>query len=251
MGLRPARIEEAPGRAEKEGVSCTPGVFLGNIRLRGRSGDNRGSFAFAPASRARAADRRISDSGADLTQKGFEGSTGAHYNYFRDYDPAIGRYVESDPIGLEGGLNTYSYVAGNPVRLSDPSGLQVPPVGVGGIGGASAGGAAAAGGTWWGSQGGSGSRAWDGSDSWGGSNNSCPQECPECKPYAAGTIGYIGPHLDHDHYPIGRPHINLFVVRQRKSDCKCFWNKANPDVASPPPRPGWVDLNSGFPLLTP
>ncbi|MDM1022265.1 RHS repeat-associated core domain-containing protein [Acinetobacter sp. VNK23] len=34
------------------------------------------------------------------------------YNYFRDYDPITGRYVESDPVGLDGGLNTYGYVGG-------------------------------------------------------------------------------------------------------------------------------------------
>lgn len=44
-------------------------------------------------------------------------------NYFRDYDPAIGRYVESDPIGLDGGLNPYLYVDGNPLRYVDPTGL--------------------------------------------------------------------------------------------------------------------------------
>lgn len=51
--------------------------------------------------------------------------TGLHYNGFRDYDPKIGRYIESDPIGLGGGLNTYGYVEGNPISKVDIKGLDV------------------------------------------------------------------------------------------------------------------------------
>ena len=53
----------------------------------------------------------------------FDAASGLNYNYFRDYDPSTGRYVESDPIGLMGGINTYAYVRGRPLGLSDRLGL--------------------------------------------------------------------------------------------------------------------------------
>ena len=69
------------------------------------------------------------------------------YNYFRTYDPATGRYLESDPIGLDGGLNTYRYAEANPLSYIDPDGRLAwfgIPIYYWAVGGG-----AAAAGAWW------------------------------------------------------------------------------------------------------
>jgi RHS repeat-associated protein len=53
----------------------------------------------------------------------FDTETGLHQNYFRDYDPKTGRYIQADPLGLEGGVNPYGYVSANPLSAIDPFGL--------------------------------------------------------------------------------------------------------------------------------
>ena len=53
----------------------------------------------------------------------YDQETGLHYNYFRYYDPSIGRYITSDSTGLSAGLNTYVYVFSNPIVSYDPYGL--------------------------------------------------------------------------------------------------------------------------------
>ncbi|EJT9341406.1 RHS domain-containing protein, partial [Salmonella enterica] len=72
----------------------------------------------------------ISNSGAYFHQplrlpgQYFDDETGLHYNLFRYYAPECGRFVSQDPIGLNGGINLYSY-APNPLSWIDPLGLDV------------------------------------------------------------------------------------------------------------------------------
>ncbi|PRC90615.1 RHS repeat-associated core domain-containing protein [Solimicrobium silvestre] len=61
--------------------------------------------------------------GESASGSSLDAETNLHYNAYRDYDPTTGRYVESDPIGLTGGISTYGYVSGNPLASSDPQGL--------------------------------------------------------------------------------------------------------------------------------
>jgi len=53
----------------------------------------------------------------------YDAETGLHYNIMRDYSPQIGRYMEPDPIGLAGGINTFAYVENSPVNWIDLWGL--------------------------------------------------------------------------------------------------------------------------------
>lgn len=53
----------------------------------------------------------------------YDQEDGLNYNYYRDYEPATGRYAQSDPSGLSGGISTYSYVKSNPLDSTDPMGL--------------------------------------------------------------------------------------------------------------------------------
>ena len=53
----------------------------------------------------------------------FDAETGLHQNYYREYDPQLGRYTTPDPMGLAGGMNPYAYVNSNPLTRTDPLGL--------------------------------------------------------------------------------------------------------------------------------
>jgi RHS repeat-associated protein len=71
---------------------------------------------------------KIADTTAHLESRGWidqrqDDETGLTYLHARYYDPELGVFISSDPIGAQGGLNSYLYSTGDPINLSDPSGL--------------------------------------------------------------------------------------------------------------------------------
>ncbi len=57
----------------------------------------------------------------------YDAETGLHYNYYRNHNPAIGRYIEADPLALAGGINPFIYVTNSPLNFADPQGLYPEP----------------------------------------------------------------------------------------------------------------------------
>jgi RHS repeat-associated protein len=162
----------------------------------------------------------------------YDQESNLHYNYHRDYDPRIGRYVQSDPIGLNGGVNTYAYVGGNPLLYSDPSGLN-PAVGC--LAGAWAGplgcGVGASIGT--AIVGGAALLAILGTPGDIAKPDECTpnKPCPPCKTVSgkvvpAGTIGYRpldAPPPGKTEHGIMGPHHNIYKANQNPNNCQCFW----------------------------
>ncbi|EPL1362461.1 RHS repeat domain-containing protein, partial [Pseudomonas aeruginosa] len=193
----------------------------------------------------------------------YDAESGLHYNYFRDYDPETGRYVESDPIGLEGGINTYGYVNANPINQTDwrgtvpdqiclaacitvgtvtggyvgtvvgglaggAGGTLVLPIGgtiSGGVAGASAGGAIGAIG------GGLAGNA--------AGNAFCPED--ECDP-PAGTLCYEY-NTGHKHKGMD-PHYHIWQMN--KSPNGCFWNKKRGLADTHPVQPSGLSSCSSY-----
>ncbi|NJA06623.1 RHS repeat-associated core domain-containing protein [Methylococcaceae bacterium WWC4] len=54
----------------------------------------------------------------------YDAFSGLHYNHTRYFSPHVGRYLQPDLIGLEGGTNVYTYANGNPVSYTDPTGTE-------------------------------------------------------------------------------------------------------------------------------
>ena len=155
----------------------------------------------------------------------YDTETELNYNYFRDYDPQTGRYVESDPIGLHGGVNTYGYALQSPTQKGDPTGLAtitiplpdlpipewvaLPSARLFGALGLIL--------------------------SLGGDTQQCPTPCPPCKTIS-GRVVPVGttafrpldtPPPGQTQHGISGPHFNLYKANQAPREspqpCKCFW----------------------------
>lgn len=97
-----------------------PGHVSALISLSGAISDR---FKYAPFGRMESSVAKTSQS-LKFMGREFDAPTGLYYVRARWYDPSLARFISSDPIGLEGGINTYAYVGNDPMNALDPSGLQ-------------------------------------------------------------------------------------------------------------------------------
>jgi RHS repeat-associated protein len=201
----------------------------------------------------------------------FDSASGLSYNYFRDYDSEVGRYVQSDPLGLIGGLSTYAYANQGPLKFVDPFGLAASDacrvawvttcaVGGGAVGfwgggivlGTAGSGVPVAGnaaGFVAGSQlGGMAGASAGGLVGQLTADMVCTdgdKKCPPCRTVDGRTIlvGTIGYRLDivppsKPHYPYSGSHYNLYKANQIPHNCNCFWQPIGASDAAgglPPP----------------
>jgi RHS repeat-associated protein len=156
-----------------------------------------------------------------------DAETGRHYNVFRDYDPRLGRYVQSDPIGLEGGINTYAYSNDSPTMYVDPLGLSAGAITVPVPGGGTTG----AGGTLSGLVRICGKLlpAWlvmamSPSEISGCQDFPPPSECKNDQPCdpPEGTQCYEGPDYGKPHAGLS-PHYHIYQMQKKRPDGICFW----------------------------
>ena len=163
-----------------------------------------------------------------------DSETGLHYNFFRYYEPNIGRFTQLDPIGLQGGMNLYRF-EGTVQNSVDPLGLfAIAPAapwiwkGLAYVGTALTGilvGIGIMDATE------ENDKAQSTAQSKSESTSKCDKSpCPPCRPYPVGTIGYIGPRTvqigvdgARNNGGQGVPHFKLFSVNQNPNDCSCRW----------------------------
>jgi RHS repeat-associated protein len=157
-----------------------------------------------------------------------DAETNLSYNYYRDYESAVGRYVESDPEGLRAGMETFNYADSVPLLKIDPSGERSLPL----------------------------ENTCESCHAVTTPPPSPPQipstsqlkialaavtytladpiirvcldnfyQCPPCEPYAVGTIGYQGPEVGVRGRDAGVAHYWLYQVEQIPVTCKCFWKE--------------------------